>query len=113
MWIATKHGFYSIVQKEPPSGDKPAVYHVRARIKPDLENLLHAARLRNSIEEWPGADHRYRIIATEPDVQQVMACLAATLDYDNFKSKIGVTPDQAPKLDAYHTIWSELARLQR
>ena len=42
-----------------------------------------------------------------------MACLAATLDYDNFKSKIDRTPDQKSKLDAYHEIWSVMAELQR
>ncbi len=33
-----------------------------------------------------------------------MACLARTLDYDNFKSKIGRTPAQKTKLNAYHEI---------
>ncbi len=42
-----------------------------------------------------------------------MACLASTLDYDNFKSKIGRTPDQKSKLDAYHEIWGVMAELQR
>ncbi len=113
MWIASKFGFFSIVQKEPPEEGKPAVYHVRARLRQDLENLLHVARLRKEIEEWPEADYRYRFLGTKADVQQVMACLAATLDYDNFKSKIGRTPDQQAKLDAYHTVWTELARMQR
>jgi hypothetical protein len=34
MWLMTKHGFYSIVQR------KPDEYHVRARERLDLENLL-------------------------------------------------------------------------
>ncbi len=42
-----------------------------------------------------------------------MTCLAATRDYDTFKSKIGRTPDQKSKLDAYHEIWSVMAELQR
>ena len=113
MWLATKFGFYSIVRKEPADERDGAVFHVRARLRHDLENLLHAAGLRKEIEEWPGADYRYRFLGTEADVHQVMACLAATLDYNNFKSKIGRTPDQKEKLDAYHTVWSELARVQR
>ncbi len=113
MWIASKFGFFSIVQKQAPTEGSPAVYHVRARLRADLENLLNAARLRKHIEEWPQADYRYRFIGSEADVAQVMACLAATLDYDNFKSKIGRTPDQKSKLDAYHDIWSVMAELQR
>lgn len=113
MWIASKFGFFSIVQKQAPAERSPAVYHVRARLRADLENLLHAARLRKEIEAWPQADYRYRFIGSEADVAQVMACLASTLDYDNFKSKIGRTPDQKSKLDAYHDIWSVMAELQR
>ncbi len=82
-------------------------------MRADLENLLHAARLRKEIEEWPHADYRYRFIGSDADVAQVMACLASTLDYDNFKSKIGRTPDQNAKLHAYHEIWSAMAELQR
>ena len=33
MWLMTKHGFYSIVQK------KQGEFHVRARVRKDLENL--------------------------------------------------------------------------
>ncbi len=113
MWIASKFGFFSIVQKHAPAEGTPAGYHVRARLHADLENLLHAARLRKEIQEWPDADYRYRFIGSEADVDQVMACLAATLDYDNFKSKIGRTPEQRSKLDAYHEIWSVMAELQR
>ncbi len=113
MWIASKFGFFSIVQKQAPAEGAPAVYHVRARLRADIENLLNAARLRKHIEEWPQADYRYRFIGSEADVALVMACLAATLDYDNFKSKIGRTPDRKSKLDAYHEIWSVMAKLQR
>ncbi len=113
MWIASKFGIFSIVQKQPRAKGLPAVYHVRARLRQDLENLLKGSGLRNEIEEWARADYRYRFICGEADVAQVMACLASTLDYDNFKSKIGRTPDQKSKLDAYHEIWSVMAELQR
>ncbi len=75
--------------------------------------FLQHRPLRKEIEEWPHADYRYRCIGTEADVAQVMAGFANTLDYDNFKSKIGRTPDQKSKLDAYHEIWSVMAELQR
>jgi hypothetical protein len=34
MWLMTKHGFYSIVEK------RPGEFHVRARVRQDLENLV-------------------------------------------------------------------------
>jgi hypothetical protein len=39
MWLMTKHGFYSIVQR------KPGEYHVRARERLDLKNLLKGVPL--------------------------------------------------------------------
>ena len=64
MWIASKLGFYSIVQKT--AGE----WHVRARRRADLVNLLDAscpepAATADRIEESPAADYRWRIIVTD------------------------------------------------
>jgi len=106
MWIATQHGFYSIVQK------KPAEYHVRGRTRQDLENLLALTGLDLTIEEWPLADYRYRVITKRQGVSVIMSSLAMSLDYSNFKSTIARTPDQRDKLDAYHDTWEALAEMQ-
>jgi hypothetical protein len=39
MWLMTKHGFYSIVQK------RPGEYHIRSRVRKDLENLVERVPL--------------------------------------------------------------------
>jgi len=39
MWLMTKHGFYSIVQKN------PGEFHIRARVRKDLENLVERVPL--------------------------------------------------------------------
>jgi hypothetical protein len=106
MWLATKHGFYSIVQKP------PGQYHVRARIRQDLVNLLALVRRDLEIHDWPAADYRYRIIVAQRDLGEIMAALAVSLDYTNFKNQIARSPDQSGKLDAFHEIWAILARLQ-
>ena len=106
MWLATKHGFYSIVQK---SADE---FHVRSRVRKDLENLLQLTDRRAPIHDWSGADYRYRIIVTKAGFTEVMAMLATSLDYPNFKSAIARTPDQRDKLDAFHRIWAIMAHLQ-
>ena len=91
MWLVTKLGFYSIVQKEDG-------FHVRAREKHDLENLVKAAGLTDAkIIETPSADYACRIIASKAEVLQAMAALGEGIDYDNFKNKIHATPDQAHK----------------
>ena len=105
MWIATKHGFYSIVQKAPTN------FHIRARVRRDLENLLKLTATDWEILEWPLADYRYRVIVERKDFVEVMGALALDLDYPNFKSQIAKTPDQRAKLDAFHQIWALLAQL--
>lgn len=109
MWLATKRGFYSIVQKEPPDDGEPAVYHLRAHVREDLENLLRVTGLQREILAWPSADYRFRILASQQEVFDVISTLAERIDYDNFKGAIAATPDQRHKLDAYHEVWSTLA----
>lgn len=106
MWIATKHGFYSIVQKAPTK------FHIRARVRQDLENLRKQAGIDWDILEWPLADYRYRVIVDQKGFVEVMGALALSLDYPNFKSQIAATPDQRAKLDAFHQIWALLSDLQ-
>lgn len=107
MWLATQHGFYSIVQKSPDE------FHVRSRIRKDLENLLQLVRQDHEIHAWEGADYRYRVIVGQSDFIEIMAKLALALDYPNFKSQIARLPDQRNKLHAFHEIWSIMAGLQR
>ena len=107
MWLATKHGFYSIIQKE------QGVYYVRSRIRKDLENLLQACGLDHEVNSWPTADYRYRIIVGPEDLLKVVVALTATLDYSNFKGCVAQQDDQRDKLGAYHEIWSVMAEFQR
>ncbi len=105
MWLATKHGFYSIVKKQ--SGQ----FHVRARVRRDLVNLVRLLEENFEILEWPSADYRYRILVDQRDLGAIMAALALSLDYPNFKSQIARTRDQQPKLAAFHEVWAILAGL--
>lgn len=106
MWLATQYGFYSIVKKGPEA------FHVRARVRKDLENLLELLGCGIEIQTWEGADYRYRIIVDQRTFSQLMARIALSIDYPNFKDQIAQLPDQQPKLDAFHRIWSVMAQLQ-
>lgn len=100
MWLMTKHGFYSIVQK------KPNEYHVHARVRKDLENLVERVPLRGAeIHSSQQADYPFRIVAGKENVLKVMQFLGDTLDYSNFKNTIARTPDQQKKHDAYSAVW--------
>jgi hypothetical protein len=107
MWLATKHGFYSIIQKE------QGVYYVRARVRKDLENLLQVSGVEHEVHSWPTADYRYRIIIGPEDLLKVVVALTATLDYPNFKSSVAQQVDQRDKLSAYHEIWATMSDFQR
>ena len=98
MWLMTKYGFYSIVQKQ------PGEYHVRSRERKDIENLVTRLPLAQvQIIETKRSDYAFRIIVKKEDVMAIMKFLGETIDYDNFKNKIGQTPDQRHK--PYHEVW--------
>jgi hypothetical protein len=103
MWLMTKYGVYSIVQKE------PGVYHVRARERRDLENLISNAPLPDAqIVETHRSDYAFRILVGRDELQAILSLLGNALDYDNFKGKIDETADQAHK--PYHEVWAVLAK---
>jgi len=94
--------FYSIVQK------KPGEYHVRARERQDLQNLVDRVPLLGAvIIDTPDADYACRIITDKGTVLVILDFLGQSLDYSNFKSKIAATPDQRHK--PYHQVWQVLA----
>lgn len=105
MWLATKLGFYSIVQNQPPDDGDAAIYHVEAQAREDLENLLFATALQNEIIESPEADYRYRIIASPPEIFEILSVLAESVDYDNFPEALANNPEQQQKLETYQRFW--------
>ena len=102
MWLMTKHGFYSIVER------KPGEFHIRSREHNDLQNLVDRVPLPGvKIFDTPEADYAARIVTDQETVRTVTAFLADTLDYSNFKGKVDATPDQRHK--PYHKVWDVMA----
>ncbi len=102
MWLMTRYGFYSIVQKQ--AGE----YHVRSRERKDIENLVSRLPLPQvQIIESKRSDYAFRIIVRKEDVDAILKFLGDTIDYDNFKSKVDQTADQKHK--PYHEVWGILA----
>ena len=107
MWIASKLGFYSIVCKDEDE------FHIRTRLRVDLENLLVATNLDEEINQSDRSDYRYRLVVRSDAVKKVFSILCETINYPNFKNQIAETPSQVAKLDAYHDIWSVMYREQK
>lgn len=102
MWLMTKYGFYSIVQK------LPNVYHVRSRERHDLLNLIVEVPLPGcQVSESKLTDYLARIIVDRDTVMKILQFFGNTLDYDNFKQRISETSDQAHK--PYHSVWKVIA----
>jgi len=98
----TKYGFYSIVQKE------AGAYHVRARERKDVENLVRCVPLpRAQIKESERTDYAFRIVVGQADVLAILRFLGETVDYSNFKDMIDQIDDQKHK--PYHKVWGVIA----
>lgn len=103
MWLMTKYGFYSFVQKQPEE------FHVRSRERKDIENLVEGVPLPEAeVVESSHNDYAFRIVVGQRDVLAILEFVGETLDYDNFKNKIARTADQQNK--PYHEVWSVLAK---
>lgn len=111
MWVATEHGFYSVVAHR----DDDDVLLVRARAELDLIRLvvalddLHVPH--GSIEHTPDADYAWRV----PLLRQVagiwLAHVVQSVDYDNFKDRVAERDPVREGL--YHQVWAVLRRIQR
>lgn len=110
MWIMTKLGFFSIVEK--PEDRKSGNLTVRARVRADLENL-HKQFLPGlgAIQEDAGTDYRYRAKAKKADVAAALAGLTDSVDYANFKNEVAKKQGKA-RAGVYGKVWSALYPLQ-
>lgn len=123
MWLCTKLGFFSVVQKHPDE------FHVRARFRRDLVNLVDAWGDRHDedlkahgpaahkwktpkIHQTAPADYRYRIVLTAHQWAEVARVIFASIDYPNFKGVISVTDDQRAKLAAYTNFHHAMETMQ-
>jgi hypothetical protein len=114
MWLATKIGFYSIVEKEHhlhPNGDK--LFVVRTRTYDDLFRLIATIqpKLKRNIQihEYEKSDYPYRIyLETKEELSTTLATLASSITYPNFKDEISESDSQQEKSDAYSQLWLNL-----
>lgn len=122
MWIFTKYGFYSFVCARQGEGGyhepvDPDRIMVRCRLKAHLVALK--GRFPDllgdcEIMEFSGTDYAFRIFLEKPLWSKVLACLNDELDYDNFKSSVGLHQGDAGSdyVHSLHKVWEVMHRLQ-
>lgn len=112
MWIFTEMGFFSLTR----SRVEPDMIQARARSLEDARALkLYIERTLDRVPkliETPSADYIARVILTPSEAAVIMAAMVENIEYDNFKSHIGRTP-QSDKLPALHDIWHIMHEYQQ
>lgn len=106
MWLATRHGFYSIACAHAgPGQPHPNLVVVRAR------KHAHLAAARRLVPLPPirhnhGTDYPYRIICTRAEAAALVQALQRDIDYTNFKEAAGAAmPGDRAYISFLHHVW--------
>lgn len=117
MWIFSTIGFFSVV-RFPAHANRPSDVMVRSRERSQLEALIarFPALARCPILDQPDSDYRWRIVARQADIADVMAALVDGIDYNNFKGACATEMRSGALSSGYehalHRIWSVMADTQ-
>lgn len=88
MWLASKHGFFSITVA-PAQPDKRSLLQLRALDESQLRSLLDETGF-DAVEviATPYRDYPFRAFLSRAEVQSLMRSVVSDIDYDydNFKS---------------------------
>lgn len=110
MWLVTTQGFYSAVAHR----NQPDNLLIRARVRRDLtalEKQLPEAGVKGRIFEDSTADYPYRIILSREEWAIVVARLATSIDYANFKDAVKERQGKK-RANTYMNVWTALLRLE-
>jgi hypothetical protein len=111
MWLISRYGFFSIVEKH---GDKDkGRLTIRSRAAKDLDNLRNTLLPSlSATQQSDDTDYRYRAHADKTAVAQAFAQAAMEIDYSNFKNTVALEQGYE-RAHLYGDVWSVLYDLQR
>jgi len=108
MWIFTKDGFFSVVQK--PHQRKNNMVTVRGRDKKDLQRFIKAAGLQPStLIDNEGTDYEFRVEVDKDTWKIYLDGLVDGINYDNFKHEVQL--NNAERARVYMDVWSALLKI--
>ena len=107
MWVFTRQGFYSVVQKN--CGEDEAL--VRSRQKSDLVALGKKLGIELRVQENAGTDYRFRAVVKKADWARYLTDAVLELDYSNFKNT--VPQRDYRRHNAYMRCWEALFEWQK
>lgn len=110
MWIASNHGFFSIVRHH-DTLEQPAEqgrWLVRARRLDDLQRLLDAAGVDEDIHDDLGTDYPVRAFVDHEELGRVFTELEDSISYSNFKNAVAAGPCGPERASLYGRVWQLL-----
>ena len=113
MWIVSKNGFFSVVEK--PGDRERGVLTVRGRILEDMEWFKDNISWESEIVSTPKADYGYRMQVARQQFEQALLAMARDIDYANFKGNFSGEPeyeDKENRAQIYFRVWDSLAFLE-
>jgi len=106
MWLFTEFGFYSTVENR----DDSETLLVRSRAKRDMDALVDLLPAPPVKGVWFDRTHDYpwRAIVRKADLAVLVSAAVGSIDYDNFKGRLGVTPgfNEGGRLRMMHEVWA-------
>jgi 8-oxo-dGTP diphosphatase len=105
MWLMTKFGFFSVVEK--PEDKGKGMLTIRARVRGDLDALRHYLPQMGDIVSNAGSDYRFRVRVTKEDWAAASSKMALDIDYPNFKDKVAKEQGKS-RASTYGKVWSAL-----
>ena len=101
MWIFTKDGFFSVVQKPEQKGTKWVT--VRSRNKKDLVALLHSIHVDAKIDHFAGTDYQVRMVISKSKLKKYLSKTVEYINYDNFKHEVQMKDPK--RASVYSDVW--------
>lgn len=108
MWIFTKDGFFSVVQKPGQKGSDMVT--IRSRDKKDLLNLVKVIG-QHVIVDGGGTDYEFRLICHKRAFKTYLANQVNEIDYDNFKHEVQIKDKKRASI--YLEIWGAMTRVAK
>ena len=106
MWLMTRFGFFSVVQKE---GDSHLT--VRSRVRSDLAELQSRYLPEMSeIQVNVGTDYQYRAKVKHSEFAEAMRQIVLDINYSNFKNTVAAEAG-VERSHLYSRVWDDLRGL--
>lgn len=112
MWLFTRAGFFSVVDKK-RSGRGKGEVTIRARVKADFDRLkeLYFPEMPD-VQQTANTDYPYRIVVGKTQWAKVASLMSEDVTYDNFKSMVGKEQGY-DRAHLYGEIWSVMYGAER